>query len=365
MITILSLIQDITEQKKAEEALKVNELRYREFFDTAPEALFVLDAQTSHFVDYNTNALSLLKCNGDELLKRSPESISPVFQPDGERSKEKIEDYIAKTINGKRPIFELVVIDSIGKEIFCEFRLSLLTNTERPLIRASVLDITERVLLEKKLVEEELKKQMEITDAVIIAQERERSFLGEELHDNINQVLATSKLYMERAINSEVERKDLMTDSKNYIFTAMEEIRKLSKSLLPPSLGDITLLESITEMIGNMQKVNKINFIKEWEGVDENFINEKLSLAIFRILQEQINNIIKHASALNVIIKLNSNAAGVQLLIKDDGVGFDVSAKRNGIGLKNIISRAELLNGQVTIKSVPGNGCELFVNFKV
>ena len=362
VITVLSLVQDITDQKKSEEALVNNELRFREFFETAPEALFVLDPSTRKFVDYNDNALRLLKCSGPELLQKTMESISRTIGSENTDSKFITEENILRTMNNEHPVFELVVIDSYGIEIYCEFRLNVLTNNQRPLIRASVLDITERVLLEGKLAEIRIKKQIEITEAIITAQERERSFLGEELHDNINQVLATSKLYLDRAIASPHLRDDLMTSSRNYIYDAMEEIRKLSKSLLPPSLGEITLLEAVTEMIDNLHRVNKINFIKAWYNFDESVLNEKQSLGIFRILQEQLNNVIKHARAKNVIIGLSEKENKIQLQIKDDGVGFELTEKRKGIGLKNIASRTELLNGELIINSSPGNGFELLVN---
>jgi PAS domain S-box-containing protein len=83
VITIMSLMQDITKQKKAEKTLISNEIRFREFFDTAPEALFVMNPESKIFVDYNDNALVLIQCSVKELLKKSLQSISPVYQPDG------------------------------------------------------------------------------------------------------------------------------------------------------------------------------------------------------------------------------------------------------------------------------------------
>ena len=89
-------------------------------------------------------------------------------------------------------------------------------------------NITERVLLEEKLVEEKIKKQQEIAAAVITAQAQERTFLGAELHDNINQILATANLYMDCAISDEDSRINYIKDSKKFIKDAIEEIRKLS-----------------------------------------------------------------------------------------------------------------------------------------
>ena len=361
--TIMSLVKDITARKEAEQALINNELRFREFFETAPEALFVVDPVTLLFKDHNENALKLVKYSGEELLKRTPLDISPAFQPDGKSSEQKVKEFLGLTMQGAQLLFDWVVLDSTGKKIFCEARLTLLLHGDQPLIRASVLDVTERVELEKRLANEKQEKQREITEAVITAQENERSFLGEELHDNINQILAASKLYIDYSMKTGEVRKDLIIQGREYIISAMEEIRKLSSSLLPPSLGEISLknaIDDLLEMIGN---ANKLTFIKKWHVADENKFSEKLKLTIFRIIQEQLNNIIKHADAKKVTIGLTEKSGILLLSVKDDGKGFDTSARRKGVGLKNIMSRTSFFNGEVTVDSEPGKGCELLVKF--
>src|SRR6185436_14776351 len=163
--------------------------------------------------------------------------------------------------------------------------------------------ITERVLLEEKLVEEKIKKQQEIAAAIITAQAQERTFLGAELHDNINQILATANLYMDCAISDENSRINYIKDSKKFIKDAIEEIRKLSKTLLPPSIGEVGLQQALNDVIEKIKRVNdSIHFLIDWQVPDENILSEKLKLTIFRIVQEQLNNIFKHAKASNIII---------------------------------------------------------------
>jgi len=203
-----------------------------------------------------------------------------------------------------------------------------------------------------------------MTAAAITAQENERTFLGEELHDNINPILATAKLYLDSAITDGPNSLARLKESKAFITTAMTEIRTLSRSLIPPSLGDITLKEAISDMINNLRGITDIKFITNWEHLDECLLNDKLKLNIFRIIQEQLNNILKHARANNVLVELNQKDLMLVLIIKDNGVGFDVSQKRNGVGLQNIFSRTELLNGNILINTTPGMGCELILKFK-
>jgi PAS domain S-box-containing protein len=224
-------------------------------------------------------------------------------------------------------------------------------------------DVTEKVLLKNNLEDEKLYRLQRITEAVITAQEKERLFLGEELHDNINPILATVKLYMDCAITDESLRIDLIKDSKTFLSTAMEEIRTLSRSLVPPSLKEITLLDAVEDLINNIKKVNNLDINTNWEDVDDDSLDEKLKLTIFRIIQEQLNNIFKYAQANTVMVQLKQNGSKLQLIIKDDGVGFDTSKKRKGVGLQNISSRADLFNGNMNIISQPGKGCNLVVNF--
>jgi PAS domain S-box-containing protein len=226
-----------------------------------------------------------------------------------------------------------------------------------------VKDITDKIILEDQLADERKQKQQEMTEAVIIAQENQRTFLGEELHDNINPLLATIKLYMDCAITDETKRVSLIQESKGFVVSAIEEIRILSKSLVTPSLGATGLQEALTDMIETINRVNNLPIITKWKKLDEELLDEKLKLTIFRIVQEQLTNIFKHAKANQVIITLEQTGLLLHLSIKDDGAGFDTKQKRKGVGIQNIISRAELCNGKVSVISEPGSGCELMVDF--
>jgi signal transduction histidine kinase len=105
----------------------------------------------------------------------------------------------------------------------------------------------------------------------------------------------------------------------------------------------------------------KVDFSVKTEGA----LDDKLKMTVFRIVQEQLNNIQKHAEARHVLISVKQPGDVLSLSIVDDGKGFDVKQKREGIGLTNIINRAEIFNGLVEIDTAPGKGCKLLVNFKI
>lgn len=228
-------------------------------------------------------------------------------------------------------------------------------------------DITARKKLEKDLHEAQIRQQRAITEATIKGQENEREQLGIELHDNITQILATSKLYLDYAFAGPEVKKDIILQSKELIILATKELRKLSHSLLPPSLDEFGLTQALNELLNGFTITGVFNISGKWDGLDEKCLLKDQKLTIYRILQEQLNNIVKHAQAKNVKIDLCvcPSQEVINLVIADDGKGFDTSKSRSGVGLRNITSRAELLGGTVAINSAPGQGCELKVLFPI
>lgn len=227
-------------------------------------------------------------------------------------------------------------------------------------------DVTEERKLQKTLQEERQRQQRFIAEATIRGQENERAQLGIELHDNINQILATSRLYLDSALSCSMNEAKVIK-SRDLVSMAIRELRKLSHTLLPPSLHEFGLKAALHELTDIIMETGLLVLDKQWDVFEEELIDRDQQLTVYRIVQEQLNNIIKHAAASNVRISLRlvSDGAGIELSIKDDGKGFDPRQKRNGVGLRNITSRAELYYGHVTINSKPGHGCELKVMFPV
>jgi len=240
-------------------------------------------------------------------------------------------------------------------------------NTEGKVIRivGAAKDITEKRKLEQELQKNQQLQQRAITEATIRGQENERTQLGLELHDNITQILATSKLYLDFACNSEEIKKDLIIQGKQLIMVATEELRKLSHSLLPPSLDQLGLCQALHDLANKVSLTGAFQIERNWDDSSEEYLERDQKLTIFRIIQEQLNNIIKHAGAKAVCISLSIVLEDEELhiCVKDDGKGFHPSQVKNGVGLRNITSRAELYGGRVSIVSAPGAGCELKVVF--
>ncbi len=140
----VSIRNDITDRKRSEEQLRKSEKQFREFFELAPEAIFIMDGDTGRFNDFNENALKLLGVSEKELRQMGPADFSPLLQPDGRNSAEKAAELIKDTMHGAQPIFEWQILCAGGKEITAEVRLVKLYDSDHNQLRASVIDISEK-----------------------------------------------------------------------------------------------------------------------------------------------------------------------------------------------------------------------------
>ena len=360
-VSMMGSMMDITEQKNAEAALLASEERYKYLFYNNPACIIIWDSDDHHIIEVNEAAVNVYGYPAKGFLKLSVVDLVP--------KKEKTR-FLKIAAMAKRDGFDKKAVTILqktrkGAEIIMDVSFRKIDYNGRPAILSMCKNVTEKLLLEKKHANEKLLHQQQITDAVITGQEKERSELGEELHDNINQILATARLYLECILTEKELRRDLILESKTMLEKAMLEIRTLSKTLLPPSLGEIGLIDALEGLIENGRELYSFKIKGKWSNFNESALNEKLKLTIFRIVQEQLNNIHKHSRAKTAWISLKKTGKMFHLEIKDDGIGFNTSSKRNGVGIRNIISRAEVNNGKVVLDSAPAKGCVLSVEFVV
>jgi PAS domain S-box-containing protein len=355
-IRMIGAIQDITVRKRSEEAILASEEKYRQIFNKNPYPTWIFELDTLRIVEVNDAAMQKYGFEKTEFYQLTMLDLHPSEEA----------GLFVENIRSPQP--EVTVerklwhhCNKSGNTIIVEITPHRIDYFGKPCMQVIINDVTERIRLEKELAMQHRLKQQQITEVVLGAQERERFELGQELHDNINQILATSKLYLDVAIEEREPRMELLTKSRNNIGMAIEEIRRLSKELITPSLNDLGLIQSIKELIRSIQMVKKMKIRLSITGLDENGLLPEQKINVYRIIQEQLNNILKHAQASSVAIDLNKQREQIRLRVEDDGKGFDPRARRNGVGISNIISRAELYNGKVEIDSAPGKGCRLEV----
>ncbi|MDP9229990.1 MAG: sensor histidine kinase, partial [Bacteroidota bacterium] len=260
---------------------------------------------------------------------------------------------------------EVAYINRQGEKKYLLKTLSLVLNENGDQMGLLTVgtDITDRKFAEKKLLGEEINKQKIITQASINGQEKERKEIGSELHDNIGQQLAATKLYLDLAKSTaDVITAPMVWQAVKLVSKAINDVRTMAHSLVPPNFGDLGLVESLKELYEPIMQTRAVRIRFYHDSFDEQSLPENLKLALFRIIQEQLNNTLKYAEAKNVVISLEMEGRQVLLEVSDDGKGFDIKKTKKGIGLNNITNRAELLYGNAAIDSAPGKGCTLSVS---
>jgi len=220
-------------------------------------------------------------------------------------------------------------------------------------------DITLQKNLEKMLVEEEVRKKREIIKAIMEAQEKERKEISSELHDNVNQILTTCKLFLEIARNNPADARFIDGCYQN-IQMVIEEIRNISHNLTPYTLKDLGLAAAVHDIVQKINQSGKLSIrLLSFQNLKEEAISPDIKLAIFRIIQEKINNVLKHAQATELSIDLSVYNGRINVVLTDNGRGFDEKAIKRGMGLNNIQNRVEYYKGSFQLKTAPGEGCEL------
>jgi len=228
-----SLIILSNDLEKSNLKLKEANAELGKIFNTIEEVLFSMDVINWKVIQISVACTRIYGYTPEEVITDNKLWMK-VIHPD---DKHILQGYFEKLKEGKTVIKQYRIIHRNSSVRWLETKLIPTLNENNFVIRIDGIsnDITEKIKLENKLAEEKNHNHRQITAAVITAQENERKFLGEEMHDNINPILATAKLYLDCVLADKEKRIDLLNDSKGFINTAMNEIRTLSKSLIPPS----------------------------------------------------------------------------------------------------------------------------------
>ncbi len=343
-VTLLS--ENIDSQKKAQMALVQSEEKFRSLVEQSLVGVYIM--QEEKFVYVNPGFEKIMGYSIDELKEASFSQW--IYQEDIEKIKE---NYLLR-VNGEKPTgqYTFRALRRDGALLYIEAIVSKIIYGNRPAIIGTIVDITDHVEEEKR-----------IGKAVNDAQEKERMQIGMELHDNVKQIMAASMInldFLKNRLDDHKATQSILDKVIGYIREAMDELRKLSHQLAPSIDSTIPLEEKIEILVNAM---NAANTLKVYYRLDEfkQPVSNDVQLTLYRILQEQFNNILKYANASSVFISVRHYKDNIQLSIKDDGEGFNLGRKKNGIGFENIKRRVEVLDGQVKIFSAPGDGCEVSV----
>ncbi len=344
-------------RKEESEALKKSEANLHTIFD-ATDTLYVLLDKKFRIISYNKPAAAFASREMDLAIELN----KPITNYIPAERRSFFSKNMKKALAGENIDYEVTYPQRDGSSKWYDTRILNIEGESGEVfgLIVAVLDITEKKLLEQKILKQTVQEQKKISRAIIKAQERERNYLGQELHDNVSQLLAGTKLYMKAAAQDNNTVKKLVKYPMQLIDSCIHEIRQLSSRQVTP-LKNIRLKNLLDTLLLNWQKnINiKTKFVY---NIGSQKLSDDLKLNIFRIVQEQVNNITKYAKAKHVNISVLADKKKIDVLIVDDGVGFNTNKKRKGIGISNMINRANAFNGEVCIESSPGKGCKILVS---
>ena len=229
----------------------------------------------------------------------------------------------------------------------------------------TVAELQMRFDLERGLKEEELRRQHDVTRAVLETQEAERRRIASDLHDGVGQTLAATRLNLLRigeALNG--QECQAWKRSIQLLETASGDVRTISHTLGSSTLSELGIEAALREMINDMGKGDDLAITLQTDNLPDD-LSEYLSLGMFRVAQELVSNIVRHAKASEATLQLMRREEMLVLMVEDNGVGFELGEKRDGMGTQNIETRVRAMNGNVRFDSRPGYGTTVTVEVKI
>lgn len=347
--------QDITERKRTEQALRESEERYRELFENSKDAFYVHDMK-GVYTSVNRAAEKLSGYRRQEIIgKHFSNFMTSEYARQVQRHLQK------KLESAGETTYEIEMITKKGKHVPVEISSRLIVEQGVPVgVQGCVRDISDR-----KKAQEAARN---YSRRLIEAQEAERRRISRELHDQVGQILTAVKMNLHALQQTCAQPETLSSIAVNLkvIDEAVDQVRDLSVDLRPLLLDDLGLvvalrwyLERQTRSVGIPAK-----FVSGSLDEYDRFSSE-LETACFRIVQEGVTNIVRHARASRISIRLERVVSDLVLLITDDGAGFDARLLRSGttgiatLGLRGMEERAQAVGGTITIDSAPALGTEI------
>ncbi|MCP9751801.1 PAS domain S-box protein [Ferruginibacter sp. HRS2-29] len=350
---------DITQLENTKKELSILNERYQYAAKATSDAIWDWDIEKNE-IFLGESSTRLFGCINLTIPMNT--RVAHIHPKDRSRYIESIEVALEGNSEYWQLEYDFKDIENNYKTIFDTAYIIRDTNLKGIRMIGAMQDVTNQRKMEKKIVDDVISRKRELMKETIKAQERERKEIADELHDNVCQILATCKLYIDMCVKKD-KSNHWLKDCLDLLVNALDEIRNISHKLTPAAFQEDGLCKAVKQLTSKLNDISpfKINLgIPDGERL-ESLLSSENKTAIYRIIQEQLNNIIKHAKATRVDINCEENHSHLCLSITDNGVGFDINTVKRGLGLNNIISRATLLGAEINFESNPGAGCKMII----
>jgi PAS domain S-box-containing protein len=367
------VVHDVTERRQVEEALRASEERYRTLAEAAQDFIFIINADDR--IEYvNSSAARQFGKRPEEIVGKLRSKLFPAQTSENQKCN------LQKVVEKGAPLYFEDITKFLGHALWLGTWLVPLKTSNG--VVCSILgvsrDISERKLMEQSLqqAKELLEKRVaertaeliashertrDLARQVISAQEEERRRVSRELHDEAGQELIALKFNLDE-IRTDLPDglspiRERLSQAINDTNQAMEHIRDLAHSLHPPvmDVGGINLgLDDFCREFSN-----RFHLSVDYRGTDLPNVPDESSITLYRVLQEMVTNVVRHARAKRIWVTLRYKNETIILSVKDNGQGFKQESTKRGIGLTGIEERLHLLGGRFEVKSRPGNGTRM------
>jgi two-component system, NarL family, sensor kinase len=348
-------------------ALRRRERHYRALFNNAAFGVLLLEGE--HFIDCNARSAKMFGARDHGVLEGlQPRDVAPPKQPNGLSSEASMRDRLREALESGTAWFEWTFrrLDT-GEPLIAEVDLTGLEADQRTLTLAVFHDITQRKRLDEER-EAMLRELQQLAGTLVQLQDDERRRIGRDLHDSTGQILTALGMQLARlqrlAETENSSTRDLIADCAALAQRCSSDIRTASYLLHPPLLDEIGLLSALRWLADGISRRSDINVVLQLpESLPR--LPRDLELALFRVVQEAISNVHRHAQSPSVTIRLTFDTAALTLEVQDAGLGipeaFDSGNVPDpimrGVGLGGMRERLRQLGGQLTILSSPNGTC--------
>jgi signal transduction histidine kinase len=209
------------------------------------------------------------------------------------------------------------------------------------------------------------RRQNEIFNAVFETQANERKRIAEDLHDELGPLLSGIKIRVGtlRDISDSHSKEAMIKEAESSLDKAVQEVRVITKNLMPRHLEEYGLIAELEEMKHLIERSKSIKLNLRFAGLEAR-LNPLVEINMYRIINELVNNSLKHSHANTININLNRDKKGLRIFFSDNGKGFIANKKYDGIGLKSVVNRINLFKGQYKIESAENMGTLFKINFR-
>jgi PAS domain S-box-containing protein len=359
-----ALQQRETERQSADVALKASEMRYRRLFETAQDGILILNAGTGQIDDVNPFLTDMLGYTREQLLGNKLWEIGPFKDTKSSKSafRELQRDAYVR-------YEDLPLETSDGRSINVEFVSNVYQVNGGKVIQCNIRDITKRKQAEGKLKESRQRLQT-LSRRLVKIQENERRYLARELHDEIGQALTVIEMNLQALLESPgagaLARR--LKASLTVVEHVQEQVHDISLNLRPSMLDDLGLEPALRWLVKRQAALAGLQAEVRVDPLEQR-LDPMIETECFRVAQEALTNVVKHAKAHTVNVELSQNEEQLHLSVRDDGVGFDLARLREqavrgaSLGLLSMEERATLAGGGLQYHSTPGQGTEVHAWF--